>query len=535
LFIYFITIFTQFITTSFFNSRIATVACGHNHSLLITSTGKLYSFGANDFGELGLGDDSFRSTPALINISSFMVAAAGGLNHSLALSIDGDVYAFGRGQEGQLGDGMPCSLDNDKAVHKSLIPKQVKGDMYKNPVILIAASHGGNGSYAVTASDGQGWYWGTLILNSREKTAWPSPLPHPLGMFPSSGIGMREKPLNTGNPVTTCNATLSLLSAKSTNSTQSSLYDHYPQAPETSYRIIALSAGSYHLVCVTLSGEAYSLGRSGPYLGVGPGCQIDWTTCAAQLLLPGDTLINGVSCGEKHTVLSTTQGKVLSCGDGSWGKLGHDGNLMERVSGSEAVPKVVELCGLQSGVVSMTIGEGTAGCEVILRNLLIGKMEKEKKDINYDFNDDDEDYWGEEGLGHELELDFNLGPCTGSPFGISDTISGKSLGSLGSETTKRLTHAVGGVILNTGGAVLYGVASAVKNRVRGESIGDENELISNSKRDIILSERSKEALVLGRLGSYQDSFDGLVGRARRKIVLLAGASHTCIHIVDDID
>jgi alpha-tubulin suppressor-like RCC1 family protein len=35
--------------------------------MILTDTGKIYSFGSNRYGELGLGDNNNRNTPTLIN------------------------------------------------------------------------------------------------------------------------------------------------------------------------------------------------------------------------------------------------------------------------------------------------------------------------------------------------------------------------------------------------------------------------------------------------------------------------------------
>jgi alpha-tubulin suppressor-like RCC1 family protein len=38
-----------------------------HHSLILTDTNKVYSFGYNNVGQLGLGDTSNRNTPTLID------------------------------------------------------------------------------------------------------------------------------------------------------------------------------------------------------------------------------------------------------------------------------------------------------------------------------------------------------------------------------------------------------------------------------------------------------------------------------------
>ncbi|XP_078498932.1 protein RCC2 [Lissotriton helveticus] len=77
------------------------------HSLLITTEGKLWSWGRNEKGQLGHGDLQRLDAPKLIESMSaeVMVSAACGRNHTLALTESGTVYAFGENKMGQLGIG----------------------------------------------------------------------------------------------------------------------------------------------------------------------------------------------------------------------------------------------------------------------------------------------------------------------------------------------------------------------------------------------------------------------------------------------
>uniref|UniRef100_A0A8D0E031 Regulator of chromosome condensation 2 n=1 Tax=Salvator merianae TaxID=96440 RepID=A0A8D0E031_SALMN len=77
------------------------------HSLLITTEGKLWSWGRNDKGQLGHGDTTRVDAPKPIEAfsSEIVVSAACGRNHTLALTENGSVFAFGENKMGQLGLG----------------------------------------------------------------------------------------------------------------------------------------------------------------------------------------------------------------------------------------------------------------------------------------------------------------------------------------------------------------------------------------------------------------------------------------------
>ncbi|XP_043917756.1 protein RCC2 [Protopterus annectens] len=77
------------------------------HNLLITTDGKLWSWGRNDKGQLGHGDTKRVEAPKPIDVleSEVVVLAACGRNHTLALTENGTIFAFGENKLGQLGLG----------------------------------------------------------------------------------------------------------------------------------------------------------------------------------------------------------------------------------------------------------------------------------------------------------------------------------------------------------------------------------------------------------------------------------------------
>ena len=80
-------------------TKIAEIKCGKEHNVIRTVDGRLYSFGKNTFGSLGLGGKIFEPSPKLIMKlnNKKIISVACGFYHSLALSNIGDVYGWGRG------------------------------------------------------------------------------------------------------------------------------------------------------------------------------------------------------------------------------------------------------------------------------------------------------------------------------------------------------------------------------------------------------------------------------------------------------
>ncbi|KAG8134391.1 hypothetical protein E2320_007524 [Naja naja] len=82
------------------------VACGHYHSIALTKDGRVFSWGQNSHGQLGLGKElPSQATPC--NISSLagipLAQVAAGGAHSFVLSHSGVVYGWGRNNAHQLG------------------------------------------------------------------------------------------------------------------------------------------------------------------------------------------------------------------------------------------------------------------------------------------------------------------------------------------------------------------------------------------------------------------------------------------------
>jgi len=95
--------------------RVASVALGWHHGLLVDVVGRVFSFGFNELGQLGLGhtDTVDRATlvHSLVEEGVIVVSVVAGMDHSLCLSSVGEVHAFGNNNQGQLG------CESDESFH----------------------------------------------------------------------------------------------------------------------------------------------------------------------------------------------------------------------------------------------------------------------------------------------------------------------------------------------------------------------------------------------------------------------------------
>ncbi|XP_036619634.1 probable E3 ubiquitin-protein ligase HERC6 isoform X2 [Trichosurus vulpecula] len=113
--------------------KIIQVSCGYYHSIALAQDGKVFSWGKNSHGQLGLGENfPSQSRPqwvkSLNGIPLAQVSAGG--DHSFALSLSGTSYGWGKNNEGQLalsGKNVPeqiykpCSIGKLKSLHVTYI------------------------------------------------------------------------------------------------------------------------------------------------------------------------------------------------------------------------------------------------------------------------------------------------------------------------------------------------------------------------------------------------------------------------------
>ncbi|KAK4960851.1 hypothetical protein LTR28_004854, partial [Elasticomyces elasticus] len=124
----------------------------------------LYMCGHGPGGRLGTGNERTYFNFACIEGGALankrVVAVALGQNHTLALSESGDIFSWGSNAFGQLGYTLPKATLGDEDPVQTL-PRQIFGPLKKEPVIGIAASrihsvaHTSNSLYTFGKNEGQ--------------------------------------------------------------------------------------------------------------------------------------------------------------------------------------------------------------------------------------------------------------------------------------------------------------------------------------------------------------------------------------------
>jgi len=115
------------------------VSCGGTHTAVITSKGKVFTWGTGRFGRLGHADETKRVLPAEVTLLGEQATIVScGHSHTLVATTSGNLYAFGDGNKGKLGHGSSMN---------SLSP--VKIDIPAKLILVLCAGSHSSGALVV--------------------------------------------------------------------------------------------------------------------------------------------------------------------------------------------------------------------------------------------------------------------------------------------------------------------------------------------------------------------------------------------------
>ncbi len=256
--------------------RIVAIAAGGRSSFALDANGRVFAWGDNVAGQLGLGDGEGRTTPTQIpGLQDISVIGAGG-QHAFAVSRDGAAFAWGNNQDGQLGLGGTPGGDEANV----LTPRR------------IAALAG----LRVTAFDGGRFHTVALIDDGSVRTFGAS---------------------NTGQ------------------SGSDSAVDHFgtyrfPIAPVGVARASAVSAGDEHTLVLTADAIALAFGHAGEgRLGDGRSGRSQSSSMPG----PADVAdVVAIAAGARHSLVIVKDGTVGCFGSNFLGQCAQSQGFSEIVN-----------------------------------------------------------------------------------------------------------------------------------------------------------------------------------------------------------
>lgn len=298
------------------NDKVVQVSCGDEHSAAVTERGRVYVFGSNDWGQLGLGHKKPSNKPSFIKtLKPEKITVIGcGRTHSVAYSESGKLFSFGGNEDGQLGHG-------DK--QNEVTPKQIES----LPSIKVKQISCGAYHTAILTEDGDVYTWG---LNSEgqigfgedeEECSTPQLLKFDDEVISiSCGYYHTAVVTRSGMLYTFGEDEMGKLGLSG-----SQLNDTTRPQPVATLdegdKYSQVSCGAGHTVAITKKGKCYSWG-DGSHGQLGHGTRVQEVSCPKQIDSLSSARVTGVSCGDSHTAVATDNGKIYTFGDGRYGKLG---------------------------------------------------------------------------------------------------------------------------------------------------------------------------------------------------------------------
>ena len=265
--------------------RMVDISAGYGHTVALDEERKVYTWGYNEFGQLGYVTEDNSTEPICISNKENelkgkkIISISAGEAHTVAIDEEGKVYTWGNNEVGQLGDGTTTN---------SVLPiciSDKENELKGKRIVDISA---GYGHTVAIDEEGKAYAWG-------------------YNEFGQLGDG------------TTTNSVLPICISNKENELKGK-------------KIISISAGGVHTVAIDEEGKVYTWGNNEVgQLGDGTTTNSVLPICISdkENELKGKRIVD-ISAGYGHTVAIDEEGKVCTWGYNKDGQLG-DGTTTNSV------------------------------------------------------------------------------------------------------------------------------------------------------------------------------------------------------------
>ena len=312
---------------------VTAISAGWYHTVALKSDGSVWSWGRNNYGQLGDGTTVNRSTPVrVLGVSGVNAIAAGGL-HTVMMKSDGTLWSCGCNMEGELGYG---TLDYYQAY-----PFPAKVTVISD----VAAFDAGNEYTVVLKKDGTVWSWGNASFghlgNGDDKPFYCKTTPvQASGLSGVKAIAAKfdhTVALKTDGTVWAWGKNYTGQIGNGECQTDSFLT---PVQVSGINDVKAITTGGRHTVAVKSDGTLWGWGDDGnsEFGDVGG---VGYYVCSPRQI-SGFNNAASVSAGYMHTLVTRTDGSVCACGSNIYGQLGNGTTCIK--------PNPIEVAGISQAV-----------------------------------------------------------------------------------------------------------------------------------------------------------------------------------------
>lgn len=315
------------------------VAAGENHSMALSRTGQVFTWGSNSFGQLGHPGKSSSSlsrlTPKRVDAFRFQVVediAASGCHSAAINADDGGVYTWGSNRRGQLGRKEGSGTDQGDAT-----PHSVDALRPRHPMSVVYGDYDSVRAEKLALSD-----WHTCVVLRCTQNG------RSIGQVWQFGYGS-YRPSRVNFAVTT----------RVAGAVMSDTW--VPTCKQRGIDIVEVSCAQNHSIALTASGSVFTWGHNVPALShpsstnphrrrtTPAGNKTSPTpspSAPQKVSLTNYGPVANVCASQDHCAVVTQQGDLVMWGCGQQGVLGHGrGNTWQpspkRVTGVKKAVAVV--------------------------------------------------------------------------------------------------------------------------------------------------------------------------------------------------